>query len=145
MYSAKTKTMDTKELRFLSVKDHYGITSDTRFGKMIGVQRDTIAKIRSGKIQFTGKTREGFEKAFPKINMNWIDLGEGSMLIESEEPLMQIAQEPELPYQKKHNDKMITISATKAFTSYYEQINLIRKLLDSKQEEFIEVYEHLAK
>lgn len=152
MYNAIAKPMETREKRFLSVKFFYKFTDD-EFASKIGVGRGMISKIKSGESKFTGETRKGFIEGFPQIDMNWIDTGEGTMFLKKTEPPLLTVQDDNIPYNKKDtpvhnqnsNDPTISISATKAFVKYYERMEILKKLMESNQEEFIEIYEYLNK
>ena len=142
MYSAaysKTKTMETKEERFFAVQKHFDLT-DQAFADRLEIKRDNIQKIKKGQ-KIGPKTLAGLYKGFPEINKDWFELGRGEML----NKVVQIAEEPVEPYQKSHEEPMLSMKASTAFTKYYEQVELIRKLLDSKQDEFIEIYTFINK
>ena len=127
--------MSSKLQRFLAVKDRFELT-DEQFAKRIGVSRSNINKIKAGQ-KIEGKTLTGLFNGFPSLNKDWFIYGTGEMLVDDNEVKLQIASEPK--------EEGFYMNATKAFTKYYEQMELIKQLMVSKQDEFLEVYSHLTK
>lgn len=134
------RTMKTKEERFFVIQKYFDL-KDQAFADRLHLTRDNIAKIKKGQ-KIGSRTQEKLFLYFPEISKDWFELGRGEMLNE----VVEIAKEPEIPYQKSHDGLApIITDAKKAFIKYYEQMDLINKLMSSKQDEFIEVYHFLNK
>lgn len=140
-----------------AVKNYYNLMPK-RMSELTGINFNTLNSLISGARKPNSEHINLICAAFPEINARWLELGEkgGKMLLTNYESdtvqnAIQIAAEkagynPILTTQDDGEDypKIVT-NAKKAFVSYYEQISLINKLMQSKQEEYQEVYEHLIK
>jgi plasmid maintenance system antidote protein VapI len=147
--------METRKERFLSLIKHYDLTPP-RFAKLVGISIGIIDMIKADKRSVSSKMCEKVVAKFPEVNLEWLELGKGKMLIKSygqntEQNTIQIAAE-KAGYNPIHTTQddgeeypKIVTNAKTAFIKYYQQMNLISQLMQSKQEEYQEVYEHLVK
>lgn len=128
--------------RFKEFLDYYGF-SNVKMAEELQCHVNTISYLKSGKIKPSDDMLRRIEKAFPKINIKYLERGEGSLL--KDDPY-QIGERNTLSVSDNLVEyQPIITNAKKAFVKYYEQIELIKKLLTSKQDEFIEVYDALRK
>lgn len=147
--------MDTRKERFLSLITYYKVSAP-RFAKLVGISIGIIDMIKADKRSVSSKMCEKVVAKFPEVNLEWLELGKGEMLVKvygqnTEQNTIHVAAE-KAGYNPIHTTQddgeeypKIVTNAKTAFIKYYQQMNLISQLMQSKQEEYQEVYEHLTK
>lgn len=155
--------LDSLEKRAWKVFEYSKAVSMQAFADKCGFGLSSVQKLKAsalekdlGKNSKVNLGKINIDKilaAFPEVNKNWLLFGQGSMLTKEyvvNEPVKYVAEHKS--YNSIHTTQddtesypTITTNAKKAFINYYEQMSLINKLMQSKQEEYQEVYEHLIK
>lgn len=155
--------LDSLEKRAWKVFEYSKAVSMQAFADKCGFGLSSVQKLKAsalekdlGKNSKVNLGKINIDKilaAFPEINKNWLLFGQGNMLnneYASNTHINIVAEKASYnPIHTTQDDgddypKIVT-NAKKAFVSYYEQMNLISRLMQSKQEEYQEVYEHLIK
>lgn len=140
-----------------AVKNYYNLMPK-RMSVLTGINFNTLNSLISGARKPNTEHINKICNAFPEINARWLELGEkgGKMFLSNYESntvqnAIQIAAE-KAGYNPIHTTQddgeeypKIVTNAKTAFIKYYQQMNLISQLMQSKQEEYQEVYEHLIK
>ena len=146
--------MKTKGERLQLIMSEYEL-SNVDVANITGLSKAFISDIKLGKKGVSDEVISTICKKLPSLNFEWFKFGEGSMYLKNDtQNKTLIAAEPGekagynsiLTTQDDGDDypKIVT-NAKIAFVKYYEQMTLITKLMQSKQEEYQEVYETLNK
>lgn len=155
--------LDSIEKRAWKVFEYSKAVSMQAFADKCGFGLSSVQKLKASAFEKDlgenskvklGKTNiDKILAAFPEVNKDWLLFGHGSMITKEyvlNEPVKYVAEHKS--YNSIHTTQddtepypTITTNAKKAFISYYEQMNLISRLMQSKQDEYQEVYEHLIK
>ena len=78
--------MDTKH-RFAAVRKHYNLTMSA-FGEKIGLSASGVSAIEYGTRDMNEKHIKLICAAFPSVNDNWLRTGEGEMLLQTNDSLL---------------------------------------------------------
>jgi len=146
--------MKTKGERLQQIMSEYQL-SNVDVANITGLSKAFISDIKLGKKGVSDEVIATICKKLPSLNPEWFKFGEGTMYLKNDtQNKTLIAAEPGgkagyNPIFTTQDDTepypTITTNAKKAFVNYYEQMNLISRLMQSKQEEYQEVYEALTK
>lgn len=74
--------METRKERFLSLITYFGV-STPRFAELVGVSTGLIDMIKADKREVSSKVCKKIVEKFPEINLEWLELGKGEMLVKS--------------------------------------------------------------
>jgi DNA-binding Xre family transcriptional regulator len=145
--------MKTKGERLQLIMSEYQL-SNVDIANITGLSKAFVSDIKLGKKGVSDEVIATICKKLPSVNFEWFKFGEGTMYLKNDtqnktpiaaEPAEKAGYNPIHTTQDDGDYPKIVTNAKKAFVSYYEQMNLISKLMLSKQEEYQEGYEHLAK
>lgn len=75
--------MDTMSERFRELLRKLSITGRD-FGAQAGLSEPDVSRIRNGKTGVSPEMRRKIKAAFPQINMDWLEVGEGKPFIEDQ-------------------------------------------------------------
>ena len=143
--------------RVKAVKNYYNLMPK-RMSELTGIVESTLNSYINGVRNPSTENIEKICSAFPEINKRWLEFGEkgGQMLLKvygqnTVQNTTHVAAE-KAGYNPIHTTQddgedypKIVTNAKTAFIKYYQQMNLISQLMQSKQEEYQEVYEYLTK
>jgi DNA-binding Xre family transcriptional regulator len=146
--------MKTKGERLQQIMSEYQL-SNVDVANITGLSKAFISDIKLGKKGVSDEVIATICKKLPSLNPEWFKFGEGAMYLKNDtQNKTPIAAEPaeKAGYNPIHTTQddggdypKIVTNAKTAFIKYYQQMNLISQLMQSKQEEYQEVYEALTK
>lgn len=84
-----------------------------QFCKKIGIAPATFSSLKNRKSTVKDKQLFGIKKAYPKISLDWLIMGEGDMWIDNS-PSTEIVEEPSAPYGKTNQQLQAELNECKA-------------------------------
>lgn len=136
-----------KRLRYF--RDSINLSQD-EMAEITGMSRGAISKAEGDKTRMEKYSIEKIYHAFPWLNQEWLEHGIGEMgkipkgyKVSSERHVAEVNDQEPSVYRTPAGRVMV--DATDLFATYYDEIDLISKMLNKKQSDYSNIIDNLRK